>query len=94
MRKHTDHLEIVQRDLQSCIQDFCKAKTAYQEEGEDKTNNKILKKNTKRIKPGANTTNTYILALLTANTHQVTESSENECPENEICMSPVERWTE
>ena len=74
VKKHTDHLEIVQKDLHNCIQDFCKAKTVYQEEGEDKTNNKILKKNTKRIKPSANTTNTYILALLTANTHQVNTS--------------------
>ena len=76
MKKQTDHIEIIQKDLQNCIQDFCKAKTVYQEEGEEKTNNKILKKNTKRIKPSANTTNAYVLALLTANTHQVTLSSE------------------
>ena len=43
MKKQTDHIEIIQKDLQNCIQDFCKAKTVYQEEGEEKTNNKILK---------------------------------------------------
>ena len=74
VKKQTDHIEIIQKDLQNCIQDFCKAKTVYQEEGEEKTNNKILKKNTKRIKPSANTTNAYVLALLTANTHQVSLS--------------------
>ena len=84
VKKQTDHIEIIQKDLQNCILDFCKAKTVYQEEGEEKTNNKILKKNTKRIKPSANTTNTYVLALLTANTHQVTVSQK---PTLEFCLS-------
>ena len=57
----------------NCVQDFQKIKNEYKQEGEDKTNNKILKKNKKRIKPSANTTNAYVLAMLTANTHQVEE---------------------
>ena len=90
VKKQTDHMEIIQKDLQNCIQDFCKAKTVYQEEGDDKTNNKILKKNTKRIKPSANTTNAYVLALLTANTHQVTVSIDKIC--NQLRFSDDKLW--
>ena len=71
MKKNTDHLTIVQKDLQTCVQEFQKVKNEFQKEAEDKSNNKILKKNKKRIKPSASTTNAYVLAMLTANTHQV-----------------------
>ena len=71
MKKNTDHLTIVQKDLQTCVHEFQKVKSEFQKEAEDKSNNKILKKNKKRIKPSASTTNAYVLAMLTANTHQV-----------------------
>ena len=70
VKKHTDHLIIVQKDLQNCVQDFQKLKVEYKREGDEKTNNKILKKNRKRIKPNASTNNAFVLSMLTANTHQ------------------------
>ena len=72
VKKTTDQLSIVQKDLQNCVQEFQRVKTEYLKEGDDKTNNKILKKNKKRIKPSASTSNAYVLAMITANTHQVT----------------------
>ena len=71
VKKHIDHLTIVQKDLQTCVQEFQKTKNEYQKEGEEKTNNKILKKNKKRIKPSASTTNAFVLSMVTANSHQV-----------------------
>ena len=72
VKKTTDQLSIVQKDLQNCVQEFQRVKTEYLKEGDDKTNNRILKKSKKRIKPSASTSNAYVLAMITANTHQVT----------------------
>ena len=71
VKKHTDALIIVQKDLQNCVKDFQKIKLEYKKEGDEKTNNKILKKSRKRIKPNASTTNAFVLSLIAANTHQV-----------------------
>ena len=71
VKKHTDALIIVQKDLQNCVKDFHKIRSEYKNEGDEKTNNKILKKNRKRIKPNASTTNAFVLSMLAANTHQV-----------------------
>ena len=71
VKKHTDALIIVQKDLQNCVKDFQKIKLEYKKEGDEKTNNKILKKSKKRIKPNASTTNAFVLSLIAANTHQV-----------------------
>ena len=75
VKKATDHLAIIQKDLQTCVAEYQKVKNSYIQEGEDKSNNKILKKNKKRIKPSANTTNALLLSMITANTHQVTIQS-------------------
>ena len=71
VKKHTDALIIVQKDLQNCVKDFNKIRSEYKNEGDEKTNNKILKKNRKRIKPNASITNAFLLSMLAANTHQV-----------------------
>ena len=71
IKKNTDALIIVQKDLQNCVKDFHKIRSEYKNEGDEKTNNKILKKNRKRIKPNASTTNAFVLSMLAANTHQV-----------------------
>ena len=71
VKKTTDQLSIVQKDLQTCVLEFQKIKNSYIEEKEDKTNNRILKKRRKKIKPNAGTTNALVLSMLTANTHQV-----------------------
>ena len=72
VKKTTDQLTIVQKDLQNCVQEFQRVKTEYLKEADDKNNNRILKKSKKRIKPSASTSNAYVLAMITANTHQVT----------------------
>ena len=74
VKKNIDHLVIVQKDLQNCVQEYQKAKKVYHEEGgvsmgEDKPRKKT-KKGTGQVKPSVSTTNAYVLSMLTANTHQ------------------------
>ena len=74
VKKNLDHLVIVQKDLQNCVQDYQKVKHIYQEEAglvriEDKAN-KRGRKVCKKVSPSASTTNAYVLSMLTANTHQ------------------------
>ena len=74
VKKNIDHLVIVQKDLQNCVQEYQKAKKFYDEEGgntpgEDKQAKKS-RKVCKKVSPSVSTTNAYILSMLTANTHQ------------------------
>ena len=74
MKKNIDHLVIVQKDLQNCIQEYQKSKKCYDEEGgvtpgEDKQAKKS-RKVCKKVSPSVSTTNAYVLSMLTANTHQ------------------------
>ena len=42
IKKNTDALIIVQKDLQNCVKDFHKIRSEYKNEGDEKTNNKIF----------------------------------------------------
>ena len=81
VKKNIDHLVIVQKDLQNCIQEYQKSKKCYDEEGgvtpsEDKEAKKSRKVR-KKEPPCVSTTNAYVLSMLTANTHQ---DSPSPCP--------------
>ena len=74
MKRNIDHLVIVQKDLQNCVQEYQKLKKLYDEEGgvtpsEDKEAKKSRKVR-KKVSPSVSTTNAYVLSMLTANTHQ------------------------
>jgi len=74
VKKIIDHLVIVQKDLQNCVQDYQKSKKFYHEEagiscGEEKPDKRV-RTGSKKVKPSVSTTNAYVLSMLTANTHQ------------------------
>jgi hypothetical protein len=74
VKKNIDHLVIIQKDLQNCVQEYQKLKKFYDEEGgvtssEDKEAKKSRKVR-KKVSPSVSTTNAYVLSMLTANTHQ------------------------
>ena len=74
VKKNIDHLVIVQKDLQNCVQEYQKSKKFHDEEGgvtpdEDKQAKKSQKMG-KKVSPSVSTTNAYVLSMLTANTHQ------------------------